>query len=448
MTHHQIRRGLDIPAAGKASGDVIQLDTPSSIAIDPREFAGMIPRLAARAGDSVKRGQPLFFHKFNQELCVTSPVSGRIAEVKRGARRVIEAIVVDVDGDQAEPLKVWNTGDLKNISRQDATAQLLKSGLFTSLRTRPLDQVPDPTVTPQSILISATETGPAMPGATELLSPKDQEALQAAVYVLGALTDGPVFLTTAQGESHPALEGIQGAELHTFSGPHPAGDNAVQVSYVDPPRAESARVWAIKAWDAVLIGRAFLEGSVPSDRVYTVSGEGVTPRIVRTVLGAPLDHVLGKVEGDRRIINGSVLTGTETTIHGPASAVTRGIYVLNNVVEREFIGWAIPQPSKFSFHKALLGGRRGRSGLTTAMNGGHRAIIPSNSYARVVATPDIEPLFLFKAIMAGDVEDAVSLGLLDLSAEEAALCSYVCPSKTDFDVVFADGIETYVRECV
>ena len=36
--------------------------------------------------------------------------------------------------------------------------------------------------------------------------------------------------------------------------------------------------------------------------------------------------------------------------------------------------------------------------------------------------------------------------LLDLTEEEAALCSFICPSKIDFDLLLREGLDLYVQE--
>ncbi len=84
--------------------------------------------------------------------------------------------------------------------------------------------------------------------------------------------------------------------------------------------------------------------------------------------------------------------------------------------------------------------------MNTAIGGGHRAIVPIGVYRKVIATPDIVPDFLFKSILAGDLGEALELGLLDLSEEEAALCTYICPSKIEFGEILRQGLEQYERE--
>ena len=120
----------------------------------------------------------------------------------------------------------------------------MAGGLWPVLRTRPLDKIADPADTPQSILISGFETGPLLPGADVLLSADDKDALQAGVKVLAALTS-KVWLATGP-TAHPALDGLSGVEKRSVDGPHPAGDPAVQINLIDPPRG-GGQVWYVRA---------------------------------------------------------------------------------------------------------------------------------------------------------------------------------------------------------
>lgn len=450
MAQFQIRRGLDIPIAGAASGEVIDLDAPSSVAFDPRELRGFIPRLEAREGDEVKRGQKVLFHKFNPDVCLVSPVAGTIKEVRRGRRRVITDYVIEASGgDEVIRHRTWTLDELEGIDREAARAQTLGGGGWPLIRTRPLDHVADPEDVPQAILIGAHETGPLQPGADILLSADDKPALQAAIHVLAALTDGKVHLARGPGD-HPALSGLEGVEEHTFSGPHPAGDPGVQVNHVDPP-AKGRKVWTIRAWDAVKIGRLFLDGVLDQTRIYAAVGAALSsPRYVRTLVGAPIADVVGESpEGPVRYVRGSILTGARTEAGRWMGLYPRSVHVLPDEVERELLGWALPKFGKWSFHRAYLKGfakASQRYDLRPGLFGGHRAIVPTGALRRVVATPDIEPTFLFKSIIAGDLEGSIQLGMLDITEEEAALCSYVDPSKNDFDVILREGLELYAKE--
>jgi Na+-transporting NADH:ubiquinone oxidoreductase subunit A len=239
-------------------------------------------------------------------------------------------------------------------------------------------------------------------------------------------------------------------ELHKFSGPHPAGDPAVQVSHVSPPKGGGV-VWWVRAWDLLEIGRLLLSGEFSNERVYAAVGDGVqSPRLVKTVLGAPLQHIVGDThEQDLRWIRGSVLTGESVDSSRWASFYSRAIHLLPDVAPQNVLGWALPNFGTYSFHRAFLSGfstPKNPVTMNTAVWGGHRAIVPIGVYRKVVATPDIMPDFLFKAILAGDLTESIELGLLDLSEEEAALCTYICPSKVEFGEILRQGLDQYERE--
>lgn len=451
MPMHVIKRGLNVPILGASTGEPINLNPPATVAYSPTEFRGVFPKLAARAGDEVKQGQVLFFNKYHPDVHFLAPVAGRVKEIRRGKKRVITDYVVEpTDSTDAVAFDQHTLEALKGIGRDAAKEQLQKGGMWPALRTRPLDLVAAPDVVPQSIVVSATETGPLMPGAAQLLPQDAKQALQAGLYVLKALTDGAVHLTVTAGDAHPALSGLDGVTAHTFKGPHPAGDPAVQVNYIDPPRGVG-QVWYLKAWDAALIGRLFLEGRFPAERTYAAVGAGAAnPRVVHTILGAPLADIVGETKGEVRTIRGSVLTGEAVGAERWAAFLTRGVHILPEEIDREVLGWTTPQLDKYSYFRTsfvgLIGAGKKVFDMRPMLFGGRRAMLPNRAYASVVATKDIQPEFLFRSILSGDLEDAISLGLLDLSQEEAALMTYVCPSKLEYGVALREMLDRYIKE--
>lgn len=446
MPDHVIRNGLDIPIAGGATGQPVAVEAPKTVAYCPVEFKGIVPRLAAREGDRVKRGSPLFQSKSFPEMRFLSPVSGTVKEIRRGNRRVITDLVVEADGSNDE--ETFPPLDPATASADDVRAALLARGQWAAFRTRPLNNIPKPDVRPQAILVCATETGPLQPGADVLLSADDKAALQAGLTALGKLTD-TVHLTVPKG-SHPALQGLTGVTVHTVDGPHPAGDPSVQVNLIQPPKG-TGQVWIARAWDVADIGRALTTGRFPNERVVAAVGAGVQqPRFVRTVMGAPLQHVVGAVApGEMRWIRGSVLTGTAVDSSRWLSHFSRAVHVLPGVVESDLLGWALPMFGTWSFYKTYLKGFTGAGGtvdMRPGVFGGKRAMVPIGAYGRVMVTPEILPEFLFKSIIANDLEEAIQLGLLDMTDEEAALLTYICPSKIEFDVLLREGLALYEKE--
>lgn len=447
MGRHVLKKGFDIPIKGGASGEAVALPMPDTVSIDPREFKGVVPRLAKRAGDTVLRGETLFYDKRRPELCFVSAVSGTVKEVRRGHRRVITGIIVEVDKDSTD--FVSHEGLDGEAATADAVrARLQAGGLWYTLRQRPLDHVPGPNDTPQSILIRGTETGPLQPGADVMLSVEDKECLQAGIDALGKLTPGSVFLTVSEGQTIGAFQGLTGVEVHSFKGPHPSGDATVQVNHIDPPRGENT-VWYVTAWDVVRIGKLVRDGEYVGTRVYASVGAGVTPRFVKTVVGAPLAHIVGgELRDDIRWIRGSVLTGDAVEADTYGGWFTSAIHALPQEVPRRLFGWMMPAFGQMSAHRAFLSGWIGGKNhdLRPGLNGGHRGLVPVGQYRRVTVTPDIEPEFLMKALAANDLEESISLGMLEFSMEEAALCTYIDPSKIEFDVLLQQGLERYEKE--
>jgi Na+-transporting NADH:ubiquinone oxidoreductase subunit A len=90
------------------------------------------------------------------------------------------------------------------------------------------------------------------------------------------------------------------------------------------------------------------------------------------------------------------------------------------------------KPSKFIFN--------------TSVNGGDRAIVPVGSYDEVLPLDILVPQLL-KALVVGDREQAVDLGMLELAPEDLAICSYICPSKYDYCSILANNLnELYLEQ--
>ncbi|MFA8343354.1 MAG: NADH:ubiquinone reductase (Na(+)-transporting) subunit A, partial [Rhodothermaceae bacterium] len=83
--------------------------------------------------------------------------------------------------------------------------------------------------------------------------------------------------------------------------------------------------------------------------------------------------------------------------------------------------------------------------LTTALNVGHRAIVPIGSFEKVMPL-DILPTYLLRAISINDVEESEQLGCLELDEEDLALCTFVCPSKNDYGAILRETLTIIEKE--
>src|SRR5210317_495304 len=97
--HIKIKKGLTIPLSGDPEQSVSSGADVTSVALLGPDTNDLKPRMMVGAGDRVKLGQTIFTDKSNPGVNFTSPGSGIVAAVNRGERRVLQSVVINLDGD-------------------------------------------------------------------------------------------------------------------------------------------------------------------------------------------------------------------------------------------------------------------------------------------------------------------------------------------------------------
>jgi Na+-transporting NADH:ubiquinone oxidoreductase subunit A len=211
-------------------------------------------------------------------------------------------------------------------------------------------------------------------------------------------------------------------------------------------------VWTIGYQDVIAVGRLVTTGRLDVERVISLGGPGVRrPRLLRTRVGASLDELLeGELlPGAQRIISGSVLDGRART--SPADAFLGRhhlqVAVLPEAGDREMFGYIMPGTEKFSVTGTVLGAFRKahRFAFSTSTNGSPRAMVPIGSYERVMPF-DMLPTFLLRALIIRDDQRAAELGALELDEDDVALCTYVCPGKTEYGPLLRAALDRIEKE--
>ena len=442
-----IKKGLDLPIAGTPSQVINDGKAIKKVALLGEEYVGMRPTMHVRVGDEVKKAQVLFEDKKNPGVKFTSPVSGKVIEVNRGAKRVLQSVVIEAAGDDQVTFDKFEAGQLASLDREAARTQLVDSGLWTALRTRPFSKVPAVDSTTQAIFVTAMDTNPLAAEPTVIIN-EHSEAFVAGLDVLSILTDGKVYVCK-KGTSLPRST-QSNVEEHVFDGPHPAGLAGTHMHYLHPVNADNV-AWHINYQDVIAVGKLFLTGELNCERVVSLAGPVVNnPRLIRTVLGASLDELTDSeiMPGEVRVISGSVLTGTKAT--GPHAYLGRyhlQVSVLREGREKDFLGWAMPGKNKFSVTRSFLGHLfKGQLfNMTTTTNGSDRAMVPIGNYEKVMPL-DMEPTLLLRDLCAGDTDSAVSLGALELDEEDLALCTFVCPGKYEYGPLLRECLDKIEKE--
>ncbi|HGG9063143.1 Na(+)-translocating NADH-quinone reductase subunit A [Enterobacter hormaechei] len=444
----RIRKGLDLPISGVPEQHVTTGASIHHVAIVGDDYVGMRPAMLVQEGDCVIKGQALFEDKKNPGVMFTAPASGTVVAIHRGERRVLQSVVIQIEGDEKREFARFDAADLATLSHDAVQTQLLESGLWTALRTRPYSKTPVPGTVPAAIFVTAIDTNPLSADPQPLIL-AERNAFDAGLTVLTRLTPGKVHVCQASGGKlggHPQGQ----VAFNEFAGPHPAGLVGTHIHFLEPVSL-TKQVWHLNYQDVIAIGKLFTTGELCAERIIAIGGPQATqPRLVRTLLGADLTALLAgeTKEGENRIISGSVLSGRHAT--GPMAWLGRFHLQVSVVLEgreKELFGWVLPGAEKYSVTRTTLGHflRRKLFNFSTSTNGGERAMVPIGNYERVMPL-DILPTVLLRDLLAGYTDGAQALGCLELDEEDLALCTYVCPGKYEYGPVLREVLTRIEQE--
>ena len=442
----KIKRGLDLPLAGAPEQRIEPARAVRSVAVLGCDYHGMKPTMAVQVGDRVKLGQVLFSDKKNPGVHFTAPGAGVVSAIHRGEQRVLQSVVIDLEGDDAVEFARYDAAQLPALDPQAVRDNLQQSGLWTALRTRPFSKVPAVDAVPSSIFVTAIDTHPLAADPAVVIGERPADFAN-GLAVLARL--GKVHLCKASGVG---LSGEVQANVqpHEFAGPHPAGLAGTHIHFLDPVSAGKS-VWQIGYQDVIAIGALFSRGQLDVTRVVALGGPVVDkPRLLRTRLGASLEELTaGELQaGSNRIISGSLLGGR--TSRGAFAFLGRyhvQVSCLHEGRERELLHYLRAGVNKHSvlniFVSKLMGGRK--LAMDTSTNGSPRAMVPVGNYEAVMPL-DILPTQLLRYLIVGDTEMAQKLGCLELDEEDLALCTYVCAGKYEYGPILRDNLARIEKE--
>jgi Na+-transporting NADH:ubiquinone oxidoreductase subunit A len=442
----RIKKGLDIKLVGGAEKTTKDTSLSSVYAVKPEDFHGIIPKLVAKEGAEVKAGEVLFYSKSDERILFPSPVSGKIVEVIRGARRKV--LAVKISADSTQEYKDFGAKDAAKMSAEEVKNHLFTSGCWPFVKQRPYDVVANPNQAPKAIFVSAYASAPLAADLDFTLAGKEAE-LQAAITAVSKLTEGKVHVSVGVNSSSP-LSKVSGVELHKVSGPHPSGNVSTQIASIDPLNKGEV-VWVITPQDLVIIGELLLTGKFNATRTVALTGSKFSkPQYVTAIAGATIADVTAKnLENDNaRIISGNVLSGKQVKEADFLGYYDNQITAIPEGDDYELFGWTKPVFNKVSASRALTFSwltPKKKYDLNTNTNGEHRAFVVTGSYENVFPL-DIYPMQLLKACMYKDLDEMEALGGYEVAPEDFALTEFICVSKQPHQKIIREGLDLMREE--
>jgi Na+-transporting NADH:ubiquinone oxidoreductase subunit A len=451
MTTHTIKKGFDIRIEGVPEVRLDQAAKPLVVGVRPTDFPDLKARVVVKEGDQVSTGDVLFFDKRDPDIRFLSPATGKVTKVVFGKRRAPQLVEISPEGDDKfAEIETVRSEELGSIDRDALIKKIKAAGLWPLLRQRPVGKTANADKVPVAIYVNGMDTEPLAADPAVACMGQGPE-LAAGIDVLRHLTSGKIHISLRGGEvTAQEFHMLKDVDVHRFEGPHPSGLVGTHIDRIAPLK-DGEVAWFLKAQEAVVLGAWVLSGHYPAMRTVAVSGSGASSRqYFRVRQGASLLTLTGGklVSDEFRVINGTVLNGEATDADGYLGFYANTVTILPEGGDRrDLFGWALPQFGKHSASRAVMSWLLPKKiyDMDTRLHGGPRAIVNIGAWERVMPL-DIHPTYLVRAIQAGDIEEALSLGLLEVTEEDVALCTFVDPCKIEVGDIIRKGLDMYEED--
>jgi Na+-transporting NADH:ubiquinone oxidoreductase subunit A len=444
----RIKNGLTINLKGAPENIIKKAPFPKSVSLNPSDFHLITPKMVVKVGDKIKSGETVFYSKSNSDIKFCSPVSGKIADIVRGAKRRILEIIIDCDKEQKSINH--NFSKFKKFSRKEIIDSLLNSGCWPFIKQRPYDVIANPHEEPKSIFVSTLNTAP-ISADLEIILNEQKNEFKTGIGILNKLTEGDLNICVEKNHNSFINE-IDNVKVHNINALHPSGNVGVQIHHIDPINS-GEKVWVVGAEDVALIGKLFLTGKFSPTRTIAVSGPPVKyPQYYKTIIGSKLFGIIEDAGIDTnlnlRYINGDVLSGRIVDKDNYLGFYNNTLSTLREGNNYKMFGWIpfinnkVPSIYKTSFSWLFP---NKKYDLDTNLNGEERAFVVTGEMENVFPM-DIFPMQLLKECMSGNIEKMENLGIYEVAPEDFALIDYSSSSKIEAQKIIREGLDLMISE--
>ena len=449
----KLRGGYNILLEGRPKDIIERLPEPNALYLPLRSKRFSFSDICVEQGQHVTCGDVLAKDPDNYAVPLLAPRGGT---VKLGD---VEGHIVLTDlSPPAEKVHVPEK-DLPHIIKEMGSAgikryKLLSLGAWQFFYDAYTGQLPDPLGTPQGVIVSTVSLEPFVTRGDIQLKKRLLQFTRGLEHLQSLLEYQPIYLIMPNISSPLAsqvrehIRGYAWAKLVEIPMKYPYDNFNILARSLGLKKTDGP-IWSVRTEGILAIDRALTVSKPCLVRMVSIGGPGASYSVhLKTMAGYPIKTILKKYafKPDIKVLNGGILTGktiTEDTLG--LDTECRGLTVLPEHREREFLGFARPGYDRKSYSACFLSSLRKdfSERLTTAMRGEGRPCISCN-FCEEVCPASIMPHLIHKYLY-NDLIDEVEQARVDLCIE-CGLCSYICPSKIELREQFVEAKELIEKE--
>lgn len=427
---------------GEAAPELIKLANPATVALEPSRIPFVKPRLLVREKDRVNIGTVLYADKRNPAIRFLSPGAGTVETIRFGKRRVIQEIVIRLDPAEARETFPSMERDLIASAQPETLIQrLVDGGLWQLMGQLPFRDYPDPEKS-IPVIIVGLRPGDMFSPLPETILAGREDLFLAGIDILRRLTRN--LIVAAPAASVPHLNAIAHTLTHVTDDIYPAGDPAV-ILYQVRTVPDQNRACFVGLQDLLAMADLVLNGTFPITRIITRTGSrSPKPVHLQVRAGSPLQNLAGPDEPGRDLLTHGVFNGYRPPLDAHLGFGETSVILLDGPLPDAMFGFARPGlhalTESRAFASSLVPNKRD---MDTGLHGETRACINCGLCDKRCPV-DLLPQFILKTVLAEEMEEAMSLGLLDCA--ECGLCTFVCPGKIEVSSVLQQAKHSLYKE--
>ena len=398
------------------------------------------PKAAIKEGERVSCGDILFFDKREPKCVFVSPFDGVLEAIEYGPRRRLDVMRLKIEASKAKAAKVIP------LDKESLPQVLQEKGLWAAFRAFPFRNIPKLDERPPQILISLDNLEPYYPRSACFLD-QEADAFEAGLAALKCLA--PIKLVMLK-DNKDAIQRFRKESIILTENQYPLSDPGIAL-YKTKKTVEENKSWYIQPQHVIEIGYLLQTGRLKQSRIISIAGPASDHAAHYSVaLGDSFSHILTESKNNqdvekKRMVAGGLLAGRDASELPYLGYDDAALNLISSAYEPELLSFLQVGAKKISYSKTFLSSflKLKDSSPDVHVNGGYRDCV-SCGFCAEVNPVDFSPQAMMKEIKSGNIEEAMKLGLLDFVP--TGVCSYVCPSKIDLDMMFEDAKQSLYKE--